>query len=629
MRRGFAVIVLVGALLALASVASAQQRPDVIWARTTNGAPIALDGVLSEPEWALAESVFVQWGVNGSIPGSGYRAEGGTLPSNPTFAKLKFLSVGNQFYMAAQVPDQSIGGDPTFNRFDGFLMAIKDHAAGTYPAPPAEYFYSWWYPNLTAPLPINMQPAFIGRWGVFPPTDPRTPEQIANWDAVTIVNGISNSDTALDVGYTTEMRFNLDPMGYDITDVDGDFVEWNISIYDCDWFWPITPPFAANRTWLMGPWGNASVYNEVRLYARPDVTVNSGPLPSVDYEFRVPSAGAAAAPTIDGVLNDPVWALAPSFDMRYGDDLLRESYPGVLRWRAGQYQPTVNGAQAAILDPLDATVKYFFKDNTFYLGVDVRDQVVQYSNNFDRWDGVILSLNERVVRNVDSVLAGRRLSVQVGPSGEALAQDYLAFLRDSLGGAQVGLALKPGTTVDTLGLDTDTGYQVEMAIDLTKLGYPNGLGDHLIFMGLNLSDGDSFTPFTDSYGSRTWWAREYENTCCPPYALLDASQTLVDVGGGGAPARLALLGNYPNPVRRSTTIRFAVPNLSRAALEMYDVQGRVVRTMDLGLQAPGEQRVMVSREGLGPGLYFYRLRTADPLTGAARETLNGRMLVLD
>jgi hypothetical protein len=628
MRRGLAATALLVALLALASVASAQ-RPDVIWARTTNGAPITLDGVLSEPQWAVAESVIVQWGVDNGIPGSGYRAEGGQLPIDPTWAKLKFLSDGNQFYMAAEVLDQSIGGDPTFNRFDGFLMAIKDHAAGTYPAPPSEYFYSWWYPNLTAPIAPGLMPNFRGRWAQTNELDPRTPEQIANWDAATVVVGTTNSDAVTDTKWVTEMRFNLTPMGYDITDVDGDLVEWNISIYDCDWFWPITPPFSANRSWWQGPWGNASVYNEVRLYGRPDVTVSSGPVPSVDYEFRVPSAGSASAPVIDGVLDDAVWALAPSFDMRYGDNLLRASYPGILRWRAGQYQPSVNNGTAAVLDPADATIKYFFKGTKLYIGADVRDQVVQFSTNFDRWDGLILGINERVARNVDQVLLPRRLSVQVSPTGTAQAMDYLSFLRDTLGGAQVALVLKPGTTVDTVGLDTDTGYQIELEVDLTKLGYAPDLGDHLVFLGFNLLDGDSFTPFTDSYGTRTWWAREYESSCCPPWALLDESLTLVDAPLATQPTRFALLGNYPNPFRRTTTIRYAVPSMTRASLQVFDVQGREVQTRDLGLVSPGDQRVTLQRDGLSNGLYFYRLRMADPLTGAERQFLHGKMMVLE
>ncbi len=57
--------------------------------------------------------------------------------------------------------------------------------------------------------------------------------------------------------------------------------------------------------------------------------------------------------------------------------------------------------------------------------------------------------------------------------------------------------LKPGTTVDTTGLSPDQGYTAELAFDLTKLGYPAGSGRRALFLGSELLDGDSFTPFTD------------------------------------------------------------------------------------------------------------------------------------
>src|SRR4029078_3758047 len=37
------------------------------------------------------------------------------------------------------------------------------------------------------------------------------------------------------------------------------------------------------------------------------------------------------------------------------------------------------------------------------------------------------------------------------------------------GGARVKLVLKPGTTIDTTGVDVDQGYTAEMVVDLTKI----------------------------------------------------------------------------------------------------------------------------------------------------------------
>ena len=209
-------------------------------------------------------------------------------------------------------------------------MALKDHADPAAPKPPAEYFYAWWY----AGVPTRSRPAagLPGPLGARTPAGaPRTPEQIANWDAVTVVHGTSNTDAgAPDTGYTVEMRFNLTPMGYDMTKPEGDIVEWNISIYDCDWWWPLNNlNFAANRVWWQSPWGNAAWYDEVRIFTRPDVTVNttgacrpSGPSCTSRTAPRIRLPPSTEISRRSGVGD------AYTFDIQFGDDALRQTYPG-------------------------------------------------------------------------------------------------------------------------------------------------------------------------------------------------------------------------------------------------------------------------------------------------------------
>jgi hypothetical protein len=624
--------ILLGALCAAAPPASA--RPDAIWARSTNGAPITLDGHLDEPAWANAESTFVYFGTDAGVPGSGWKYEAGRVPIDSAYAVLKFLTVGNKLYLGARVRDKSIGGSIDFNRFDGLLMAIKDHASPDAPKPVAEYFYSWWIPEYAGTIPpVDTIPNFRGRWAQIDQTIPRTQQMIDAWDAVTWVQGHTNTDPVaapFDTAYTVEMKFDLTPMGYNITQAAGDIVEWNLSLYDCDWNWPLNgTTFSANRVWWESPWGNTAWYSEVRIYCKPSVTVASGPAPVIGPEMIIPSAGSIAAPVIDGQLTDPIWSQVPSFDIRYGDDFLRESYPGIQRYRAGQFQPTVNGGQAAIIDPGDATVRYFVKGDWLYLGFDVRDQVVQYVSQFDRWDGFLVTLNEKTLRGPDNNLMGRRLSFQVGPGGTALAADFLPFLRDTLNGAQLALALKPGTTVDTLGTQADQGYTAELAVDLTKLGYPAGLGDRIIHLGVTLLDGDSFTPFTDSYGTRTWWMRQYEGECCPVWAYADPT-AVVAVGDPppGARTRFAILGSFPNPATHFATVRYTVPEPVSVTLETFDLAGRLIRRLPLGVQPAGESAVNLAR-GAAPGIVFYRLRATDPSTGRELATLSGKALFVD
>src|SRR6476646_7647780 len=130
MKRGVLVAMLVAAaLMAAATPGQAQfQRFDSMWARSTGGAPLTLDGQMNEPQWAQADSLLVRYPLDSGIPGSGWKDEGGFPATDKTYAVFRFLTVGNQLWMAATVRDSSIGGSKDFNRFDGLLMSIKNHA---------------------------------------------------------------------------------------------------------------------------------------------------------------------------------------------------------------------------------------------------------------------------------------------------------------------------------------------------------------------------------------------------------------------------------------------------------------------------------------------------------------------
>jgi hypothetical protein len=650
MRASVTTVLLLGALLACTAAHAQTPRKDAIWARSTNGAAITLDGHLTEPAWAVAESVVIRYGYDTGIPGSGFQYEGGRIVKDSTYAVVRFLTAGNYLYVSAVCRDSSIGGDTDFNRNDGLLMQLKDHTDPNRPTTAREYMYSWWSPvDSVNAHTAGGQPCLRGFWA---PADSgnlnscerpwaRTPEMIDAWDAACFVEGIANQDTVpggitpqVDTRYTMELKFGLTAMGYDITGPEGGLIEYGIQIKDADYVWDtyqrFLKRFGSNRTWWQSPWANDSWYGEVKVYARPDVNVTSGPVPVIGPEVRVANAGAWPAPAIDGYLNDPIWSLAPKFDVRFGDDALRLTYPGVGPWRSGQFQPEVNGGQAYVADPGDATVRWFYKADTLYFGIDVRDQYVQYVPLPDRYDGIQVNLDDRVARWRDNNLEARWLTYIVGAAGTGLALDYLPYLRDTANGARVALHLKGATTVDTIGFAPDSGYTMELAIDLTKLGYPSGLGDRILFPGVKILDGDSFgASTTDSYGERAWWFwGEYRN-CCPAWAYLDPSLPVaVDQPTVSGPQRLQLLGNAPNPFRTLTTIRYSLAATSDVSLEIYDVAGRLVTRRAMGYQSAGTQQIAFSNPGLHAGLYLYRLRAADPISGTERASSSGKMLLV-
>ena len=79
--------------------------------------------------------------------------------------------------------------------------------------------------------------------------------------------------------------------------------------------------------------------------------------------------------------------------------------------------------------------------------------------------------------------------------------------------------------------------------------------------------------------------------------------------------RLALLyQNYPNPFNPSTSIEFYLPKRERASLKIYDVSGRLVRTIIDESLDQGEHKYSwdgANNEGrrVSSGVYFYMLRS--------------------
>ncbi len=85
------------------------------------------------------------------------------------------------------------------------------------------------------------------------------------------------------------------------------------------------------------------------------------------------------------------------------------------------------------------------------------------------------------------------------------------------------------------------------------------------------------------------------------------------VDHGVLPTRFAVGQNHPNPFNPSTTINFAVPeNAGQVTLAIFDVSGRLVRTLESGSLGAGTYtREWDGRDDMGravsSGTYFYRL----------------------
>lgn len=74
------------------------------------------------------------------------------------------------------------------------------------------------------------------------------------------------------------------------------------------------------------------------------------------------------------------------------------------------------------------------------------------------------------------------------------------------------------------------------------------------------------------------------------------------------PQQVALYPNYPNPFNPSTTLRFALPQLSQVSVDVFDISGRKVKNLYSGTLAPGEHTVTWNCPNCASGVYFARLQ---------------------
>ncbi|MBX7042893.1 MAG: T9SS type A sorting domain-containing protein [Ignavibacteria bacterium] len=90
----------------------------------------------------------------------------------------------------------------------------------------------------------------------------------------------------------------------------------------------------------------------------------------------------------------------------------------------------------------------------------------------------------------------------------------------------------------------------------------------------------------------------------------------------GTPEQFKLHQNYPNPFNPSTVLSFDLPYSSDVTLSVYDLSGRLVRTLiNNELRQPDYYKVSFDGSSVSSGVYFYRLQTS-------KEVQTGKMTLV-
>ncbi len=185
------------------------------------------------------------------------------------------------------------------------------------------------------------------------------------------------------------------------------------------------------------------------------------------------------------------------------------------------------------------------------------------------------------------------------------------------------------TSTPTLEVVNATDPDAGDVLTYGFLVYSDAERTGLVCSTTGVAEGSGTTSWTvgSSLSNGTYYWTAYADDGTERGPLMDTgSFTVENTGIEGGPTKLALHPALPNPFAARTMIAFDSPVATEARVEVYSVDGRLVRTLLAGSVSPG--RTELAWDGrdetghrLGSGLYFVRVSTP-------RETRHGKVVVL-
>lgn len=107
----------------------------------------------------------------------------------------------------------------------------------------------------------------------------------------------------------------------------------------------------------------------------------------------------------------------------------------------------------------------------------------------------------------------------------------------------------------------------------------------------------------------TYSINEVENICIDGPTTGVKDQSIIET----VLSRFTLYQNYPNPFNPSTTIQYEIPQLGEVSIDIYDIQGRNIRSLIKKRHDAGTYSILwdsrnYNGEKVATGTYFYQLK---------------------
>lgn len=127
----------------------------------------------------------------------------------------------------------------------------------------------------------------------------------------------------------------------------------------------------------------------------------------------------------------------------------------------------------------------------------------------------------------------------------------------------------------------------------------------LLFVSLSFGQSASMIVTMKNGDVITYRISNVKNISFSEMPILEKDRSLIQ----NVIKKFTLFQNYPNPFNPSTTIEYQIPSSGQVKISIYDIQGRLIRTLDHSYQLGGNHKIIWNgKDGSGrhvaSGVYF-------------------------
>ncbi len=124
------------------------------------------------------------------------------------------------------------------------------------------------------------------------------------------------------------------------------------------------------------------------------------------------------------------------------------------------------------------------------------------------------------------------------------------------------------------------------------------------YWGTVSSDTIELFRIRDFYDDSTTGVVYYEPFLTDTFGIEEPSNSQLSISN-------SQLSIYPNPSFSNTTIKYEMPKATNISLRLYDISGRLVKTIYSGTQEKGYHKIEIPRREFRRGIYFIRFKAGE------------------